>query len=69
MNTGEPITDLEVFLAMENFGGAFVVALSKAGRLADEDNVRRIKEAWPEYWFRYSALAKNLRPFGPKEER
>jgi hypothetical protein len=50
--------DRVVMLAMEKYGGSFVVALSKALAYADENNFRRIKEAFPELWFRYSAAAK-----------
>lgn len=55
----ETVTDTEILSAMTQFGGGFVKALASAARLADEDNLQRIKDTWPEYWFKYSAMAKS----------
>ena len=41
---------------MVRYGGSFVVALGKALILSDEENERRIKEAFPEYWGKYSKI-------------
>lgn len=49
--------DLEVIRAMRVHGGAFVSALGEAAGNADEKNLQRIKEAFPEYWERYAFLA------------
>ena len=53
--------DAEVLDAMVAYGGGFVSALGKAGWNADEENLRRIKEAWPEYWLEYTNIAKVVR--------
>ena len=42
---------------MIKYGGGFVAALGRALQCADKDNTRRIKEAFPEYWNRYSEIA------------
>ena len=39
---------------MRKYGGSFVKALAEAALRADDDNLRRIKTAWPEYWAKYS---------------
>lgn len=36
--------------ATEERGGSFVRALGKAARLADGENLKRIKQTWPDYW-------------------
>ena len=51
------MTDWEIVEAMERYGGSFVQALAKAFQAADEENQRRIKATWPEYWKRYDDLA------------
>jgi len=43
---------------MVKYGGGFVKSLAEAAMRADSDNLRRIKEAWPEYWEKYSALTR-----------
>jgi hypothetical protein len=48
--------------AMENFGGSFVVALAKAIRCADSENVERIKRTWPEIITRYEQMAATQQP-------
>lgn len=50
-------SDLEVLHAMRINGGGFLSALAEAGFLADSDNLRRIKAAWPEYWHGYRVFA------------
>jgi len=50
--------NLDVAKAMIRYGGGFVEALGRALILADADNARRLKEAWPEYWERYAELAR-----------
>jgi hypothetical protein len=51
--------DMETVHAMRRFGGGFCAALAQAALMADNDNFRRIKEAWPEYWDSYSKVAAN----------
>ena len=55
------VKDVDVIEALEQLGGGFVSALGAAARRADEDNLRRIKQAWPEYWARYTALAEKAK--------
>ena len=55
MRTAEDNVTIE---AMHRYGGSFVQALAEAARLADDDNLDRIKKAWPEYWQRYSEMGK-----------
>ena len=50
-------SDFAVIGAMEHLGGSFVQALGQLLRLADSDNTRRLKAAFPEYWEKYRALA------------
>lgn len=47
--------------AMKRYGGGFVRALADAAILADDDNLSRLKAAWPEYWLKYSDLSERLR--------
>lgn len=49
--------DLKVIEAMETYGGSFVTALAQAARQADQYNLAKIKEAWPEYWSTYMKMA------------
>jgi len=52
------ILDMDVIQAMKKFGGGFVAALGEAAQRADLDNLRRIKLAFPDYWERYTELAR-----------
>ena len=42
------------------YGGSFVRKLGAAALVADEQNLRRIKSTWPEYWDQYSRMAQQL---------
>lgn len=55
MNGNE--SDFATVNAMIQFGGSFVRALAQACRLADTENLARIKAAFPEYWAKYEELA------------
>lgn len=46
-----------VSIAMEKFGGSFVKHLGRLILLADTDNLKKIKETWPDYWEKYRLLA------------
>ena len=50
--------DYKVVEKMLEMGGSFVKALARAYQLADSDNKQRIKQAFQDYWQRYSDLAK-----------
>lgn len=49
--------DIEVFEAMEKYGGSFVKALATAMARADAINLAKLKAAFPEYWQQYSEMA------------
>jgi hypothetical protein len=49
--------DLSVIETMTRYGGSFAKALAEAARRADDDNLGRIKAAWPEYWQKYLELS------------
>jgi len=48
------VSDQEIADAMVKYGGSFVQALGRAARLADLDNMSRLREAFPEYWINYA---------------
>lgn len=52
--------------AMRKFGRGFVKQLGLAGAQADNDNLQRMKNAWPEYWKQYEGMGASLRK---KKER
>lgn len=39
--------------AMHKYGGSFVKCLAELAEHADPENLKRIKETWPEYWAEY----------------
>jgi len=53
-----------VSVGMKAQGGSFVKALGEALAHADDNNVKKIKEAWPAFWDNYLALGKALEPAG-----
>lgn len=53
--------DFRVLNAMRIYGGSFVKALATAALCADEQNRARIKAAFPEYWSKYTEMAKTLK--------
>lgn len=57
------VSDEDVIRAMRHYGGSFAKSLAEAAMRADPENLARIKMAWPDYWQRYSQLAKMM----PKE--
>jgi len=54
------VTDRKTIETMMEYGGSFVRKLGAAALVADEQNLRRIKSTWPEYWDQYSRMAKQL---------
>ncbi len=50
--------DLNTIRAMEKYGGSFVSHLGQAARHADDKNLQKIKDAFPEYWKQYEQMAK-----------
>jgi hypothetical protein len=45
--------DKYVIELMDELGGDFVRALAQAAALADDDNLRHLKAAFPELWLKY----------------
>lgn len=52
------ISDRHVLLAMKKYGGSFVLRLGDAGLYADTENLKIIKQAFPQIWECYSEMAK-----------
>ena len=48
--------DFAVTGTMIRYGGSFVRDLGHLFRIADDNNRRRLKAAFPEYWERYTNL-------------
>jgi len=49
--------DHDVVVTMATYGGSFIKKLAALFFVADPDNQRRLKEAFPEYWEQYSEMA------------
>ena len=54
------MNDRKTIETMMEYGGSFVRKLGAAALVADEQNLRRIKATWPEYWEQYARMAKQL---------
>ncbi len=54
--------------AMLTFGGGFFRALARAAQLADVENLRRIKAAWPVDWANYAEMAVHLKKAHDRRE-
>jgi hypothetical protein len=61
MNT---VTDRDVIRAMELHGGQFASHLAIAATYADDANLSRIKQAFPELWDTYQADAERMQTQG-----
>lgn len=55
------VEKIDVIHAMKRWGGSFVKALAEAMAWADDDNFEKLKQAFPEYWARYTAVAEQHR--------
>jgi len=51
------VIDYDIAQNMIRYGGSFVRALGEAVLHADPDNLRRLREAFPEYWDTYSRFS------------
>ena len=54
------MTDKKTIETMMEYGGSFVRKLGAAALVADDQNLRRIKNTWPEYWDQYTRMANQL---------
>jgi hypothetical protein len=52
--------------AMQQYGGSFIKALAGLIVVADDDNLVRIRLAWPEYWKDYSEMGQRLKELDAK---
>lgn len=62
------IRDYWTIRAMEVWGGGFVRALSLAASRADDDNLMRLKHAFPLYFKQYEPMGMRLEEKNPNEE-
>ena len=57
MNT---VTDRDVARTMQEYGGSFVRALGTAALSADPSNLKKLRDAFPDYWANYTKMAQQL---------
>ena len=55
-NAEQRDADINTIAAMSEFGGSFVKQLAELCYHADHSNLSRIKEAFPDYWDRYTQI-------------
>ena len=49
--------DFVVIQNMKTYGGSFVKALAEAARIADAENLEKIKTAFSDYWEKYRKMS------------
>ena len=54
------VTDRDVARTMQEFGGSFVRALGAAALAADTSNLKKLRDAFPDYWANYARMAQQL---------
>jgi hypothetical protein len=54
------VTDRDVARTMQEYGGSFVRALGAAALAADPVNLKKIRDAFPDYWANYARMAQQL---------
>lgn len=54
------ITDRDVARVMVEYGGSFVSKLGAAALAADPANLKKIRDAFPDYWANYTRMAMQL---------
>lgn len=52
-------SERETIEAMQKFGGGFVRRLGEAWIHADQENARKLRMAFPQYWDQYAQVAAN----------
>jgi predicted oxidoreductase (fatty acid repression mutant protein) len=45
---------------MVEYGGSFVRALGTAALAADPSNLKKLRDAFPDYWSNYARMAEQL---------
>lgn len=54
------VTDRDVAKTMQEYGGSFVRALGTAALAADPSNLKKLRDAFPDYWANYTKMAQQL---------
>ena len=54
------VTDRDVARTMQEYGGSFVRALGAAALAADPVNMKKLRDAFPDYWANYMKMAQQL---------
>ena len=54
------ITDRDVARGMVEYGGSFVSKLGAAALTADPSNMKKLRDAFPDYWANYARMAQQL---------
>ena len=54
------VTDRDVVRTMVKYGGSFVRALGTAALAADQANLKKIRDGWPDYWAQYLRMAQQI---------
>lgn len=54
------INDRDVARCMVEYGGGFVSKLGAAALAADPGNLKKIRDAFPDYWANYARMAQQL---------
>ncbi len=47
--------DIQTIDRMQRHGGKFAASLAIAARVADRNNLQKIKDTWPGFWLRYGS--------------
>lgn len=45
---------------MQEYGGSFVRALGAAALAADPSNMKKLRDAFPDYWAEYARMAQQI---------
>ena len=54
------INDRDVARCMVEYGGSFVAKLGSAALAADPSNMKKLRDAFPDYWANYARMAQQL---------
>lgn len=53
-------TDRDVARTMIEYGGSFVAKLGAAALAADASNMKKLRDAFPDYWANYARMAQQI---------
>ena len=54
------INDRDVARTMVEYGGSFVSKLGAAALAADPSNMKKLRDAFPDYWANYTRMAEQI---------